>query len=38
MYDQNAFTSRLKSKKSFLKIIEELSETPSVNKISKWKT
>lgn len=37
IYDQNAPTSRLKSKKSFLKISEKLLEVPSQSRISEWK-
>jgi hypothetical protein len=37
MYGQNDPTSRLKSKKSFLKVTEELTETPLLNRICEWK-
>jgi len=38
MHDQNAPTLRLKTRKFFLKISKELSETTSQSRISEWKT
>lgn len=38
MYGQNAPTSRLKSRNSFLKTSEKLLETPSQNRKSEWNT
>jgi len=37
MYGQNDPTSRLKSRKSFLKITEELTETPLLSRLNEWK-
>jgi len=37
MYGQNDPTSRLKSRKSFLKVTEELTETPLLSRLNEWK-